>query len=97
MRVQVDESRRNNLALGLKQLVGVGGIHLAADLGDDPILDPDVSHKSWDARPIHDCAAANQYVKLRHLSLLALATSLIGSSPSPPQSGDGESSLYPRP
>ena len=72
MRVQVDEAGRDNQAVGLEQLLSVGRIHLAADLGDAAVLDPNIGNKSGDTGPVNDGAAADQYVKLGHHKLLML-------------------------
>ena len=69
--MQVDKSGRDDLAFGLQHLVGVSRIHLAANLGDNPILDPDVSGKPRDAGSVDDGPPANQNVEFGHCSLLS--------------------------
>ena len=68
--VQVDEAGRDDQPLGVKQLVGVGGVHSAAHLGDDAVLDSDIRLEAGHPCAIDDCAATNQNIKLGHLSLL---------------------------
>ncbi len=70
--VQVDEARRDNQPVGVEQLVGVGRIHLAANLGDHAIFDPDIGNKSGDTGPIDHSPPANQNVKFCHQSLQAI-------------------------
>ena len=69
--VQVDETRRDDEATRVEDLIG--GCRLAIpeppDLGDLPVLDRDVGDVAWDAGAVHHGAALDDDVVLSHVVL----------------------------
>ncbi len=66
MRMQIDEARRDDLALRVDRLVRRMFLQIA-DLGNLAVLDPDVGLVTRQPRPIDDHSAADDYVKFCHV------------------------------
>ena len=65
MRVQIDEARRHDQAVGVDGLLGEAR-RTAADLRDLAVANPDVGAIARGARPVNDGAAFNVDVDVSH-------------------------------
>ena len=66
MRVQVDEAGDHVQPAGIDDLAGAGGVNLAADGGDDTVLDADVAAESRCPLTVEDGSALDDGIEFRH-------------------------------
>jgi hypothetical protein len=69
MGVQIDESRRDDLSVGIDHFRALV-VRDAADLRDAAVLDPDVAAKARRTGPVDDHSIFDDYIELRHDWLL---------------------------
>ena len=66
VRMQVDETRGDDHAVGVEHLVGVGGID-ASEPSDTATRDRDIAATAWHACAVDDHAASDQCVVASHV------------------------------